>query len=338
MPTALYNKYRPKRFRDIKGQLNTKVLINSIKRNQIYPAYIFQGSVGTGKTTSARVFAQTINCNDLDALLNPCFVCISCLNPHYYLMEVNCAIKRGIEDIKKIIKSSFYRPKSGKYRVILFDECTQLSTDALTALLKVVEEPPDHASFIFCTTDNLYGDTKHSEALTTLSSRCIMLLFNPIDDDVVMREVKSIARKEKIVLKENTIRLIARKAKGSMRDAIGMIDLYYLMQDITPLVTPEEDYALKLLQKFSDYSAVDAIHEIEDNFLEPSVLWVCMVEFIRDIVFCKCGIEVLHTEEVQEIVDGLSKSRYDWLSLQQRMVNQDMPKTYLELQSKLLGL
>ena len=339
MPTALYNKYRPKRFRDIKGQLNTKILVNSIKRNQIYPAYIFQGSVGTGKTTSARVFAQAINCNDLDALLNPCFDCISCLNPHYYLMEVNCAIKRGIEDIKKIINSSFYRPKSGRYRVILFDEWTQLSTDAISALLKIVEEPPEHLTYIFCTTDNLRGSTDHAEALETLSSRCMSLLFSPISPDIIMKEVKTISRREKIYLKDDTLRLIARRARGSMRDAIGLIDLYSLMQDVTSLITPEEEHALRLLECFAEKKpAISLIKEIEDNFIEPAILWDYMIEFTRDIMFCGLNYTLPHVSQIQDRIDQLSNTSYKWDELQKKLISRDVPKDYLKMQSELLGL
>ena len=339
MPVALYNKYRPRRLQDIKGQQNTSILINSVRQKRIYSAYLFMGSYGTGKTTSARLFAQAMNCDRLDSFLNPCFECPACEKPRGYLIEIDGASNRGIKDILKVIESSKYRPKTGKRKVVIIDEFHQLSTDAISALLKIVEEPPEHLTYIFCTTDNLRGSTDHAEALETLSSRCMSLLFSPISPDIIMKEVKMIARRESIYLKDDTLRLIARRARGSMRDAIGLIDLYSLMQDVTTLITPEEEYALRLLECLVENKpAVRLIKDIEDGFIEPAILWDYMLEFTRDIMFCGLNYTLPHVSEVQDRIDQLSNTNYKWDGLQKKLISRDVPKDYLKLQSELLGL
>ena len=338
--TVLWRKHRPKTLLEIKGQSNTRVLEYSVRLNKLHPGYIFQGMYGTGKTTSARVFAQTINCENLDKQLNPCFVCNPCAAPRSYLTELDAASNRGIDKIKEIIDSAKYRPKHGKYRVIIMDEYHQLSKDAIAALLKLIEDPPKHLIMIFCTTDRLTGDTQHAEAMATLASRCIILPFNPIESDVIKAEVQHIGGKENIRLKKDTLNLIARKANGSLRDAIGLIDKLYLMQGISMLITPEEEYALKLLSVFAADVAevIQLIIAVEKKLLEPALLWEYMIEFVRDVIFFQAGVEMLHVEDVQAQIDKLSRLKYDWITFQRRLMDAETPKTYLQLQSRLLAM
>ena len=343
MVIALYNKYRPKRLQDVRGQQSTKVLINSIKKNNIPQALIFQGRAGTGKTTSARLFAQAINCERLDQFLNTCRECKPCKNVEHYLTEVNSAVSRGIQAVNDMLDTIPLRPRTGKHRVIIFDEFHQLSTDAISALLKVVEEPPNNVVFIFCSTENVTfrGEnmTNHDKAVHTLTSRCMTLLYNPIHSDIIKKEVKAIARKEKIFLRDETVDVIARKAKGSLRDAIGMIDVYFLMQDIGSLITPEEKFALQTLEDLSDFKSTwSVMRDIEDNFIEPYYLWQALLDFIRDVIFCKINREILHAIDVTEKIAELSKKNYDWNGLLRDLVALDHPLDYYELEVNLISV
>ncbi len=215
-------KYRPDSFETLIGQDNiAQTLKNSILRGQLAHAYLFCGPRGVGKTSTARIFAKTINCSSPTADMEPCGKCESCLSfaegRSYCIHELDAASNNGVDDIKALMDQVRIPPQIGKYSVYIIDEVHMLSQSAFNAFLKTLEEPPAHAIFILATTE------KH-KILPTILSRCQTYDFNRITVDNIVRNLKGIAEKENIHIDEESLHVIAHKADGAMRDALTIFD------------------------------------------------------------------------------------------------------------------
>ena len=215
-------KYRPDSFESLVGQENiARTLKNSIMRGQLAHAYLFCGPRGVGKTSTARIFAKTINCTDPGPDMEPCGKCESCLSfaegRSYCIHELDAASNNGVDDIKALIDQVRIPPQTGKYSVYIIDEVHMLSSAAFNAFLKTLEEPPAYAIFILATTE------KH-KILPTILSRCQTYDFNRITVEGIVGNLRSIAGKEGVSIDDESLHVIAMKADGAMRDALTIFD------------------------------------------------------------------------------------------------------------------
>lgn len=230
---ALYRKWRPNDFDEVKGQdVIVRTLRNQIIYNRIGHAYLFCGTRGTGKTSIAKLFAKAVNCqNPVDG--NPCNECPSCqsINQQSSLdvIEIDAASNNGVDHIREIREQVQYAPIEGRYKVYIIDEVHMLSSGAFNALLKTLEEPPSYVIFILATTE------KHKIPVTILS-RCQKYDFKRISLDTITDHLAALMEKEGISAEEKALRYIARAADGSMRDALSLLDqciAFYLNQTLT---------------------------------------------------------------------------------------------------------
>lgn len=214
-------KWRPQRFEDVVGQEHiTSTLKNAIKENRIAHAYLFTGPRGVGKTTTARILAKTLNCENKknSEPCNECDMCKSIQNSQLIdIIEIDGASNRGIDEIRTLRDSVKYSPSRGKYKVYIIDEVHMLTKESFNAFLKTLEEPPEHIIFIFATTD------VHKVPLTIIS-RCQRYDFRRIQLDKIKETLKMIADEEKIKIDDKTLTTIAKKADGALRDAESYFD------------------------------------------------------------------------------------------------------------------
>lgn len=218
---ALYRKYRPQTFEEVVGQQYvTKILKNTIDRNMTSHAYLFSGPRGTGKTTIAKLIAKLLNCespiNDI-----PCEKCSSCIafneKNHPDIIEMDAASNNGVDEIREIRDKVTLMPSISKYKVYIIDEVHMLSIGAFNALLKTLEEPPQHVIFILATTE-LY------KVPATIISRCQCFNFEKISEEDIVKKLKYIVEKENIKVEEEVLNLIAKYSDGGLRDAINLLD------------------------------------------------------------------------------------------------------------------
>ncbi len=218
---VISRKYRPQCFDEVVGQLHIcSTLQNAIKTKHISHAYLFTGSRGIGKTSTARILAKSLNCqNPKDN--NPCNVCTNCIEitagRSIDVLEIDGASNRGIDQIRDLRENVKYPPASSKYRIFIIDEVHMLTKEAFNALLKTLEEPPEHVIFIFATTEP-------QKIPATIISRCQRYDFHRIPVSEIVRQLKNIEEKESVSIPDDILILIAKKAEGSMRDAESLLD------------------------------------------------------------------------------------------------------------------
>jgi DNA polymerase-3 subunit gamma/tau len=217
---SLYRKYRPQNFDEVAGQEEIVLTItNSIKKNAVAHAYLFCGPRGVGKTTIARIIAKTVNCLDQHNG-EPCNKCANCLAINkgnaVDIIEIDAASNRGIDDVRELREGVRYAPTNLKYKVLIIDECHQLSKDAANALLKTLEEPPAHAIFILATTEI-------HKMIPTIISRCQRFDFRKVSVVDTIKKLKEVATAEKIKIEDSALELIASNSQGAMRDALVLL-------------------------------------------------------------------------------------------------------------------
>lgn len=226
MSIALYRKYRPTDFETIVGQSQvTNVLKNQIKLGKISHAYIFTGVRGTGKTSTAKVFAKAVSCENYDEEKGPCNECQSCKNYMVDTVEIDAASNNSVDNIRALQETVMYLPSYAKYKVYIIDEAHMLSAGAFNALLKTLEEPPAHVIFILATTEL-------AKIPETIVSRCQKFEFRKIDQDDIYKRLCEILTKENIKFDEQAVRYIANLSNGGLRDAISLVDQVSSLGDV----------------------------------------------------------------------------------------------------------
>ena len=223
---VLARKYRPRSFEQMVGQAHVvQALGNALTSGRLHHAYLFTGTRGIGKTTVSRILAKSLNCTGPDGTggvtAQPCGVCQACteIDADRYIdyIELDAASNRSIDEIRDLIERAAYKPSVGRFKVFMIDEAHQLTKDAFNALLKTLEEPPDYLKFVLATTDP-------EKMLPTVLSRCLQFNLRPMAPDTVHDYLRSVMAAEAISAEDPALRLLARAARGSMRDALSLTD------------------------------------------------------------------------------------------------------------------
>jgi len=307
-------KYRPDTFQTVVGQASiTSTLKNAIKNNQLAHAYLFCGPRGVGKTTCARIFAKTINCQNLSAEIEPCNQCESCMafngNRSYNIHELDAASNNSVDDIRNLTDQVRIPPQIGKYSVYIIDEVHMLSSSAFNAFLKTLEEPPRHAIFILATTE------KH-KIIPTILSRCQIFDFNRIKISDISGYLSHVAAGETVIIESEALNVIAQKADGAMRDALSIFDQIVSFSGrnisykdvISNLNVLDYDYYFQLVDLFlkNDISgSLLLFNEILDHGFEGHHFITGLSSHFRDVMVCKDPVTIQLLE-----VGGEIKEKY----------------------------
>lgn len=294
MYQVLYRKYRPKVFSDVYGQEHvTSTLINEIKENRISHAYLFTGSRGTGKTTCAKILAKAVNCehNENGEPCNECEVCKGLDSGSIYdVVEIDAASNNGVDNIRDLREEANYTPTRGRYRVYIIDEVHMLSKGAFNALLKTLEEPPEHVVFILATTE------VHMLPATILS-RCQRFDFKRIQPETMALRLKEVAGFENMQLDDDAAILISRIADGGMRDALSILDQCAgrgshidskLVSEVAGIAGREALYELSdAVCNQSSGDALNVISRLHQSSYDMERLCVEMINHFRNFLIVK---------------------------------------------------
>ncbi len=296
--TALYRKFRPKDFDDVKGQEHVvETLKNEVRFGRIGHAYLFCGTRGTGKTTVAKILAKAVNCeNPVDG--GPCNKCAMCqkidAQTSMNVVEIDAASNNGVANIRDIIDEVQYSPTEGRYKVYIIDEVHMLSIGAFNALLKTLEEPPPYVIFILATTE------AHKIPVTILS-RCQRYDFRRISADVIERRLKELVGREGVKAQDMALRYIAKAADGSLRDALSLLDqciAFYMGQPLTydgvldALGAADERVYSEMVNYIADFDVKSCLETLDEMMasgkdLEQFVNGLAW--HMRDLLLIDCG-------------------------------------------------
>ena len=313
--TALYRKFRPTTFSEMVGQEHiTRTLRNQIIANRVGHAYLFNGGRGTGKTSSAKILARAINClNPKDGEpCNECEICKAALNGSLTdIVEMDAASNNSVEDIRGIREEVNFLPTKAKYRVYIIDEVHMLSTGAFNALLKTLEEPPEHVKFILATTEP-------QKLPATILSRCQRFDFKRISNEDIIKRLKVVCNESNIEISEGALNIIAVLSEGAMRDALSILER--CIQDgenkidenkIKDLVgIPKLSYVNSIISAILEYNLDEVVKSTNQILNEgkdlDNFLWE-MIKYVKDIlVYKSCKNLELYTQDEISVIDNLA--------------------------------
>ena len=305
----LYRKYRPQKFSDLIGQETVvKTLSNAINFDKVAHAYLLTGSRGTGKTSTARILAKSLNCIE-GPTVDPCGKCPSCIDiansNSIDVIEIDAASNRNVEDARNLIDKVHFMPVAGKYKVYIIDEVHMLTPAAFNTLLKTLEEPPKNLVFILATTES-------HKILTTIISRCQRFDFKRVNQDLISLKLKEIAQKENIKINDKAVSIISRRCHGGMRDALGLLDQTSVLSSVKDEITENDIISLMgsmsedTLFKMADCLAnrntgglVSLIDEIS-TVNEPVQIVREMINYFRNLLFVKTSDSL---ENIKDLID-----------------------------------
>ncbi len=337
--TALYRKFRPTVFEDVKGQEHiVTTLKNQIKSGRTSHAYLFCGTRGTGKTTIAKIFAKAVNCeHPVDgSSCGECAICKSiAAGTSMNVIEIDAASNNGVDSIRQIVEEVNYSPAEGKFKVYIIDEVHMLSIGAFNALLKTLEEPPAYVIFILATTE------VHKIPITILS-RCQRYDFHRISIDTIADRLKELTRKEQVQIEEKAVRYIARVADGSMRDALSLLDqciAFYFEQELTydkvldVLGAVDTEVFSRMLREILKGDAAAALGVLQDIVLQGRELSQFVTDFawyLRNLLLIKSA------DGVEDIID-VSSDNLVRLKEEAHLAENDTIMRYIRILSELSG-
>lgn len=334
---ALYRKFRPREFDDVKGQDHiVTTLRNQIKADRIGHAYLFCGTRGTGKTTIAKIFAKAVNCeHPTDG--SPCGECPTCkaiaAGTSMNVIEIDAASNNGVDNIRQIREEVEYRPTEGKYKVYIIDEVHMLSIGAFNALLKTLEEPPSYVIFILATTE------AHKIPITILS-RCQRYDFRRISIETITARLRELMEEEQITVEERALRYIAKAGDGSMRDALSLLDqciAFYLGQELTydkvleTLGAVDTEVFGRLLWQILEKNITGAIATVEELVVEGRELG----QFVTDFTwYLRNLLLVQSADDVEDMLD-ISSESLALMKEEAQMVDAEVLMRYIRIFSEL---
>jgi DNA polymerase-3 subunit gamma/tau len=345
--TVLARRYRSNNFDQLVGQNHiAQTLKKAITSGRLAHAYLFCGTRGTGKTSSARILAKALNCQSTDKPTpNPCGKCNSCLaiarGDDMDVIEIDAASNTGVDNIREVIENSQYRPAHSRFKIYIIDEVHMLSKSAFNALLKTLEEPPEHVKFILATTEP-------EKVLPTILSRCQRYDFRNISTREIAEHLKSICQQEKIDADEDALFLVAKAGAGSMRDALSLLDrLLSLGQkkldvDLIEqmLGMPKSSLVFELVQRIGLGDVKGTLEQAEkmiDGGLSTDVLLGAVVDHLRNLLILRtCGAESRLVEvpgtPVKDLVEQAAKFDPTILS-QDIAILEELRRTLRQIQS-----
>lgn len=330
MDLALYRKYRPQIFADIIGQDHiVNILQKSLIDQKVHHAYLFIGSRGTGKTSTARILAKSLNCERRakdPKIFEPCNTCSRCkgiMNSSYMdLIEIDAASNRGVDEIRDLREKIKLSPTEGEYKVYIVDEVHMLTNEAFNALLKTLEEPPPHAFFILCTTDP-------QKLPATIVSRCIKMEFHKPTLEQLGSKIKKVLKEEKVKISDSFVEEISRSAGGAFRDAEVVLEK--VINEVADKEIDEEKLSqiLGLGNKDSVIEFLSLVFASDgpkmllwvDNFVtgggDPRILNTNIMEYLRFLLLIKLGVG----EDV--VKKEISPDSYDFLATASKQLDKD---------------
>ncbi len=335
--TALYRKYRPTAFADVKGQDHiVTTLKNQISAGRIGHAYLFCGTRGTGKTTVAKILAKAVNCeHPTDG--SPCGECESCraiaAGSSMNVIEIDAASNNGVENIRQIREEVSYPPTEGKYKVYIIDEAHMLSTGAFNALLKTLEEPPEYVIFILATTEA-------NKLPATIVSRCQRYDFRRIGIETIAARLADLLAGEGVEAEEKAIRYVARAADGSMRDALSLLDqciAFYLGERLTldkvldVLGAADTEVFSRLLRALMAQDVSGAVRILEEIIMQGRELG----QFVTDFIWYLRNLLLIKSADDMEDVLDMSGENLALLKEEAQAIEDDTILRYIHAFSEL---
>lgn len=337
--TALYRKFRPDNFTDVKGQEHiVTTLKNQIKANRIGHAYLFTGTRGTGKTTVAKILARMVNCEN-PTEEGPCGECRICraiaAGASMNVIEIDAASNNGVDNIREIVEEVSYSPAEGKYKVYIIDEVHMLSIGAFNALLKTLEEPPSYVIFILATTE------VHKLPITILS-RCQRYDFRRISIDTIADRLQELVVAEGVQVEEKALRYIAKTADGSMRDALSLLDqciAFHLGQELTydmaldVLGAVDTEVFSRLLRCVLGRDVLGCVQLLEEIVMQGREL----TQFVTDFTWYLRNLMLVQASDNLEDVIDMSSDNLKRLKEESAQVDMDQIVRYIRIFSELSG-
>lgn len=290
----LYLKYRPQTLKELVGQDSVvKTLSNALENAKITHAYLFTGPRGTGKTSSARILAKSLNC-DKGPTIDPCLVCPSCVeiasSSSPSVFEIDAASNNSVDDARSLIERAPLAAQGGKYKIYIVDECHMLTKEAFNALLKTIEEPPPQVVFILATTEEY-------KVPPTILSRCQRLMFRLVNQEDLEKHLKKVAQSENIVMADDALQLVCRRSGGGLRDALGLFDQASLLAQEGKTITSkdllvllgalQEDLLIAIGQGILNgdgYAVTNSVNELLGQGREPSLIALELAKHFLNLV------------------------------------------------------